>query len=105
MPVRKDYPDPLSGWAKLRNLWARDPSIDWGALGLLTYLTSHRDEFEVRLDVIYRARASKRHKIDRWLAELEQHGYLRRETKRVNGVVVGTVWHLLDPYANDPDVA
>lgn len=81
----------------MRNDWARDRRIDWGALGLLAYLTTHRDGFEVALTDLYASRASKRHKVEGWLRELEQFGYLRRETIRRGGVVVGTTWHLLAP--------
>lgn len=99
--IQRGYSDPDKDWLKLRNEWARDASIDWGALGLLAYLTSHRDGFEVALEQVTSARASKRHKVMVWLAELERAGYIRRETQRRRGVVVGTVWHLLDPDAAD----
>jgi hypothetical protein len=95
--IRKGYADPDAGWLKLRNDWARDTRIDWGALGLLAYLTSHRDGFDVALTTLYNSRKSKRHKVEGWLEELEQQGYLRRETKRHRGVIVGTTWHLLAP--------
>lgn len=95
--IKRGYDDPDKQWLKLKNDWARDAVIDWGALGILTYLTSHRDGFEVALEELTSARGSKRHRVMGWLAELEQAGYIRRETKRVRGVIVGTVWHLLDP--------
>lgn len=95
--IQRGYDDPDKEWLKLRNEWARDESLDWGALGLLTYLTSHRDGFEVELARLTSARASKRHKVMGWLAELESAGYVSRETLRRGGVVVGTTWHLLDP--------
>lgn len=100
MGIQRGYDDPDKDWLKLRNDWARDPEIDWGALGLLAYLTSHRDGFEVELQRITSARGSKRHKVMAWLAELERAGYIRRETQRRKGVIVGTVWHLLDPNAD-----
>jgi hypothetical protein len=95
--ISHDYPDPDAGWLKLRNDWARDTRLDWGALGLLAYLTSHRDGFEVELARLTSSRSSKRHKVMVWIAELEKHGYIERETRREGGVVVGTTWHLLGP--------
>jgi hypothetical protein len=99
--IRKGYADPDSGWLKLRNEWARDDRMDWGALGLLAYLTSHRDGFEVELARLTSARKSKRHRVMEWLKELEQLGYIRRETRRERGVVMGTTWHLLAPDVDD----
>lgn len=100
--IRKDYPDPLADWTKLRNAWARDDALDWGALGLLTYLTSHRDGFEVELSRLVEVRRSKRTKVMGWIAELEAAGYLRRETIRTGSRVTGTRWHLLDPHVDKP---
>jgi hypothetical protein len=95
--ISHDYEPPALAWVQLRNEWARDTRLDWGALGLLTYLTSHRDGFEVELARLTTSRSSKRHKVMAWIAELEKHGYVERETKRDRGVVVGTTWHLLGP--------
>lgn len=95
--IKRGYDDPEKQWLKLKNEWARDASIDWGALGLLTYLTSHRDGYQVALEELTSVRNSKRHRVMGWLGELERANYIRRETKRTKGVIVGTVWHLLDP--------
>lgn len=95
--IRRSYIDPLKGWAKIRNAWARDARLDWGALGLLAYLTTHAEGFEIALTELYGARRSKRHKVEAWLEELERAGYLERETLRRGGVITGTAWHLLDP--------
>lgn len=99
--IQRDYDDPDKGWFKLRHAWTRDVSIDWGALGLLAYLTSHKDGFEVALEAVTGMRKSKRFKVMGWLEELERAGYIERETQRRSGLVVGTVWHLKDPNAGD----
>lgn len=99
--IRKDYPDPLADWAKIRNVWARDERLGWDALGLLTYLSTHADGFEVPSTALYGARKGfGRHRVDGMIEQLETFGYLRREKHRVAGRWTDTTWHLLDPTAS-----
>lgn len=101
--IKKEYLDPDAGWFKMRNEWARDERLDWGAVGLLGYLTSHRDGFDVGLTELFRSRSSGRHKVTQHVEELERFGYIRRETKRDRrGMITGTTWHLLGP-VSEPD--
>jgi hypothetical protein len=96
--IEKHYPDPLRDWAKIRNVWARDARLDWDSLGLLTYLSTHADGFEVTLQTLYSARLrTGRHALDRMVRQLKELGYLRIERHRVKGRWTSTTWHLLDP--------
>lgn len=95
--IRRAYADPLADWAKIRNAWARDTRLDWDALGLLTWLSTHADGFGVATVDLYAMRAAGRHAVDGMIEELERFGYLRRETHRERGRFVSTTWHLLDP--------
>lgn len=95
--IRRDFRDPLADWAKIRNTWARDTRLDWDALGLLTWLSTHIDGFEVTMQDLYAAREAGRKAVDGMVQQLEETGYLRRERVRSGGRWITTVWHLLDP--------
>jgi len=63
-----------------------DERLSWEARGLLGYLLSKPDNWQVRLFDLVRRGPAGEHKIRRMLRELEQYGYLRRERfRRVDG--------------------
>lgn len=56
-----------------------DESLSWGARGVLIYLLSKPNDWEVRFqDLLNRGKAG-RHKMRGYLSELEESGYLLRE--------------------------
>jgi len=63
-----------------------DDRISWEARGLMGYLLSKPDDWQVRLHDLIRHGPAGEHKIRRMLRELQARGYLRRERiKRLDG--------------------
>lgn len=63
----------------LANSQIRDEALTWGARGLLAWMNSHREGFEITEDEIIAAGPSGRDGVRSMIRELEQAGYLRRE--------------------------
>jgi hypothetical protein len=60
--------------------------LSWEARGLMGYILSKPDDWQVRLHDLIRRGPAGEHKIRRMLRELQQFGYLRRERmKRFDG--------------------
>jgi len=55
-----------------------DPAMSWGARGIMGYLLSKPDGWEVRNYDLYRKSPDGRRKVNGYLGELKKAGYLRR---------------------------
>jgi len=63
-----------------------DELLSWEARGLMGYLLSKPDDWQVRLHDLLKRGPAGEHKIRRVLRELSEAGYLRRERiQRVDG--------------------
>ncbi len=67
-----------AGFTTVSNAAISDPNLSWEAAGLLAYLLTKPDNWEVRNSALESYRAAGRHKMNRMLAELKTAGYLRR---------------------------
>ena len=67
-----------AGFTTVSNAAIADPKLSWEAAGLLAYLLTKPDNWEVRNSFLEGYRAAGRHKMNRMLAELKTAGYLRR---------------------------
>lgn len=67
------------------NALFNDKRLSWEARGLMGYLLSKPDNWQVRVFDMVNQGPAKREKIQRILAELESFGYLRRELVRLKG--------------------
>lgn len=83
----------------LPNTQIRDSSLSWGARGLLSWLCSHQEGFEVTEGALIEAGPSARDGVRAMIRELEKGGYLRRERTPIvtGGSTVAYV--LTDPRA------
>ena len=59
-----------------------DERLSWEARGLMGYLLSKPDDWQVRLHDLKRRGPAAEHKLRRMLRELERFGYLRRKRLR-----------------------
>jgi len=82
---------PEVGFTRVPNDWARDPKLTTKAKGLLTYLLSHQDGYRLTVQQVIAENADGRDAIYKTLAELVEHGYLRREQTRGERGKVGEV--------------
>lgn len=69
---------PTARFVLIRNEWARDRRISLKAVGLLTYLHSHEDGYELSLAQMIRDHTDGKDAVRTGLEELEATGYLRR---------------------------
>lgn len=73
------------------NQLATDSRLSFGARGLLVYLLSKPDNWEVRLEDLVKASPAGRTAVSRMIHELEEAGYMRRVQERGEG---GTFAHV-----------
>lgn len=90
-------PVAADNFTMLPNSQVRDSGLSWGARGLLAWLHSHQEGFEVTEDALIEAGPSARDGIRSMIRELENLGYLRRERTPIvtGGSTVDYV--LMDP--------
>jgi len=65
-----------------QNPWPTDETLSWEARGLLAYLLAKPHDWEIQMDDLVQAAPSTEDTLHRIMAELEEHGYARREKKR-----------------------
>lgn len=86
-------------FTQVRNEWARDRRISSKARGLLTYLHSHQDGYELSLAQIVRDCTDGKDAVKTGLEELEANGYLLRTRARgERGRWGETDYTLADPF-------
>jgi hypothetical protein len=91
---------PDTAFTRVPNAWARDPKLTTKAKGLLLYLLSHEDGYQLSLKQVIAENADGRDAICKTLAELTERGYLRRDQRRGERGKVGEV----DYYVTDSPV-
>ena len=83
---------------KVANAVFNDRSLSWEARGLMGYLLSKPDDWQVRMHDLVRNGPAGQHKISRMLRELEVAGYIRRRRfRRKDGTFEWFVLILEDP--------
>jgi len=75
----KRGPLPTDRFTIISNDWIRDSSLSWAARGLLAWLASHADGYEVTEEGIISAGPSGRAAVKVMIKDLEEAGYLRRK--------------------------
>jgi len=76
-PQRIFKPQPKTQYFAMRNKEAQRSDLSYEALGLLTYLISLPDDWEINVTSLQRASFAGRDKVRRMVKELLQAGYLR----------------------------
>jgi hypothetical protein len=90
---------PTVRFVQIRNEWARDCRLGLKALGLLVYLHSHREGYELSTAQMVRDHTDGKDAVRTGLEELETHGYLTRVRDRDSGGRWGeTDYVLADPF-------
>ena len=85
-------------FTQIPNAWLRDSGLSYKARGILAELLSHAKGFTVSRDRMARMSKEGKDAISSGIAELEAHGYLRREQTRLpNGTLGPTLWVTQDP--------
>jgi hypothetical protein len=69
----------------IQNDTIRDKQLTWKARGLLCFLLSYPDNWELSIAHLEKKSPDGREAVRSGLIELEKHGYLKREKKRVKG--------------------
>ncbi len=88
----------LEKYFKVANAVFSDERLSWEARGLMGYLLSKPDDWQVRLHDLVRRGPAGEHKIRRMLRELDAAGYLRRERfRRFDGTFSWTFTIFEDP--------
>lgn len=77
-------PRPLGHFTQVRNDVLRDRRLSYKARGLLVFMLSFPDYWRFRVEDLQAAGPDGRHAVTTGLAELEEHGYLKRHRKRAD---------------------
>ena len=87
-----------SNYSIISNEPIEDARLSWEALGLLTFLLSKPDWWEVSIEYLikYRKEHAKAYKVRRAMAELEEHGYAVKMQKNENGKFEKVQWYIYD---------
>lgn len=92
---------PTVRFTQVRNEWARDGRVSYKARGLLVYLHSHQDGYELSLAQIVRDTTDGKDSVRTGLVELESAGYLTRLRERDGGRWGEVDYVLADPFDAD----
>jgi hypothetical protein len=70
---------PSDHFTIISNAWLRDERLPWAARGLLAWMASHTDDYDITEDAIVAAGPSGRAAVKVMILALQEAGYLRRE--------------------------
>jgi len=70
---------PSDHFTIISNAWLRDERLPWAARGLLAWMASHTDGYDITEDAIVAAGPSGRAAVKVMILALQEAGYLRRE--------------------------
>jgi hypothetical protein len=85
-----------TNYTQLPNLWARDERIGWRAKGILLFLMSHKNGWRTSLEHLANEGPDGLAAIRTAINELEQVGYLKRETTQTS-----SDWIISDPFTSE----
>lgn len=103
--IRRAQHDTENRYFPMRRDTAQDRNLSYEARGVLSYLLSKPDDWEIMVRDLQQEGCG-RDKVYRILKELETHRYLTREQIRVNGVIQGVEYVLYEtPLPEKPDTA
>ncbi len=87
-------------FTQIPNVYARDRSLSWVARGILTWLMTHGDGFQITMAQLEQESWKEgREAVRGAVRELEKAGYLHRQIVRSRGGQRrADKWHLLDPF-------
>lgn len=89
---------PTAGFTIVPNDWLRDPRISWKAKGLLAYIASHQEGYQLTRDQIVSEATDGRDSVLAGMRELEDAGYLTRvKVRGEGGKIDGTLYRLGEP--------
>lgn len=83
-------------YTTLANEIVNDERLSYDALGLLTYLLSRPDDWEVNVDQLRTRKGLGKHKIYKIVGELQEAGYLKHERVYENGKVAYGFWQVTE---------
>jgi len=86
-------------FTQIPNTWLRDPKTGWRSKGVLVYLLSHQDGFEISLKGLANVGPDGYTAVVTAVRELEECGYLIRTQRRTKGGAPSHVtWEIADPF-------
>ncbi len=68
-----------NGFVQLDNRTVRDSNISFAATGMLAYVMSHSDDFDITVELLNNAKRDGKSRVQSILQELQDTGYGRKE--------------------------
>ena len=85
------------GWTTINNAPAVDPALSWEAVGVLTYLLTKPDDWEVLTAHLVKFRKGGRDRMRRIMGELRAAGYMKLVRERdAGGRILDTFYEIAD---------
>ncbi len=100
--VRVKKYKPGEFWQSLKAPF-QDKLLSFGARGILAYLLTHPDGWEVRNKDLYDKSPAGRAAVDRMMIELKEHGYLHRVRESHGKGIIEWVTEIYENRAENPD--
>ena len=96
----------ISNYTVISNTTLRDPAIKPESLGVLSYLLSHREDWQVTNKALSTHFGISTGRVSKITQDLASHGYLRRDnTSNSDGKIVRWDWIVFDePHPENPDL-
>ena len=91
-------------FTQVPNHWARDRALSIQAKGVLTYITTHADDYAMTVEQIVAENANGKHAVNSAIRELEARGYLVRTKNRRGGRFAEYDYELVE-FPPEPTVA
>lgn len=95
------------GFTVLQNSLIRDPRLSLTVKGLFSFMASLPPNWDFSVSGLAKVTGASRNSIQKYLAELENAGYLERHQNREGGKFSGCDYVIYDesdkPWSNDPD--
>jgi hypothetical protein len=102
MPLIRGHHSFDDHFTQIPNAWLRDERLSFKARGLLASLLSHTPEWSLTIEWLAAHNPEGREALRSAVAELELHGYLRRDQQNSNGRFGEVSWITQDPIAENP---
>jgi hypothetical protein len=102
MPLIRGHHSFDDHFTQIPNAWLRDERLSFKARGLLSSILSHSPEWSLTIEWLASHNPEGKEAIRSAVAELELHGYLRREQHNSNGRFGEVTWTTQEPLAENP---
>lgn len=102
MPIKRGHHSWDGQFTQISNDWLRDSRLSFKARGLLAYIESHTPEWDISVHWLAANNPEGKEALRSAIAELELHGYLKRDQQNEGGRFGEVTFITQEPLAENP---